>query len=164
MIKQSGKLLTSYSEYGIWSIKSIALLDYYTIERLHIQYKYSKTEDTCNMIDYKAIGAQIRRIRLKCGMTQEQLAEAAGVCVTHISHIETGNSIPSLQVLIDIINSLDCSADDLLFMEINQDCPQRFNWLCELTADCSPEEVKLISDTVLSLKSSLRRLKTLEKP
>lgn len=115
------------------------------------------------MIDYKTIGTQIRRIRLDRGMTQEQLAEAAGVGVTHISHIETGNSIPSLQVLIDMINALECSADDLLFMEVRQDRPQRCNWLCELTEDCSQEEIKLISDTVLALKSSLRRLKTFEK-
>lgn len=116
------------------------------------------------MIDYKTIGAQIRRLRLKRGMTQEQLAEAAGVGVTHISHIETGNSIPSLQVLIDIINSLDCSADDLLFMEVKQDRSQQFNWLSELVEDCNLEEIKLISDTVLALKNSLRRLKILEKP
>lgn len=114
------------------------------------------------MIDYKTIGTQIRRIRLGRSMTQEQLAEAAGVGVTHISHIETGNSIPSLQVLIDIINALDCSADDLLFMEVKQDHPQRFNWLCELTEDCCQEEMKLISDTVIALKASLRRLKTFD--
>ena len=57
------------------------------------------------MIDYKSIGARIRTVRLAKKLTQEQLAEAAGVGVTHISHIETGNSIPSLQVLVDIINA-----------------------------------------------------------
>ena len=116
------------------------------------------------MIDYKTIGAQIRRVRLKRGLTQEQLAEAADVGVTHISHIETGNSILSLQVLVDIINSLECSADDLLFIEIERDHQQRFNWLCELAEDCDQKEIKLISDPVLALKSSLRRLRTLQQP
>lgn len=50
------------------------------------------------MIDYKDIGARIRAVRLSRKMTQERLADAVGVGVTHISHIETGNSIPSLQV------------------------------------------------------------------
>ena len=36
------------------------------------------------------------------------------------SHIETGNSVPSLKTLIDIINALDCSADELLCIEIKK--------------------------------------------
>lgn len=63
-------------------------------------------EGTCHMIDYKMIGARIRAIRNARKMTQEQLAEAVGVGVTHISHIETGNSIPSLQVVINMLSML----------------------------------------------------------
>ena len=111
------------------------------------------------MIDYKSVGARIRTVRLTKKLTQEQLAEAAGVGVTHISHIETGNCIPSLQVMIDIINALDCSADELLCMEIRQARPLLDSWLSELVADCDDTEVKLITDMVVSLKASLRRLK-----
>ena len=85
--------------------------------------------------------------------------EAVGVGVTHISHIETGNSIPSLQVMLDIINALGCSADELFCMEIDQARPLMNSWLSELVADCSNMEIKLITDMVLSLKSSLRRLR-----
>ncbi|WP_298034483.1 helix-turn-helix domain-containing protein [uncultured Dysosmobacter sp.] len=111
------------------------------------------------MIDYKTIGARIRAVRLERKMTQEQLANAVGVGVTHISHIETGNSIPSLQVMVDIINALECSADELLCVEIDKVRPLLNNWLSELVADCSSTEIKLIMDTVVSLKDSMRRLK-----
>lgn len=111
------------------------------------------------MIDYKGIGIRIRDVRKARKMTQEQLAEATGVGVTHISHIETGNSIPSLQVMVDIINALDCSADKLLCVEIDQVRPLTNCWLTELVEDCSGTEIKLISDMVISLKSSMRRLK-----
>lgn len=43
-------------------------------------------------MDYKDIGMRIRTVRKSCKMTQEQLAEAVGVGVTHISHIETAFS------------------------------------------------------------------------
>ena len=72
------------------------------------------------MVDYADIGKRIRACRLAKGMTQEQLANEVGVVVTHISHIETGNSVPSLKTLIDIINALDCSADELLCIEIKK--------------------------------------------
>ena len=111
------------------------------------------------MIDYKNIGARIRTVRLEKKLTQEQLAEAAGVGVTHISHIETGNSVPSLQVMVDIINALGCSADELLCMEVEEARPKLDSWLGELVADCNADEIKLITDMVISMKSSLRRLK-----
>ena len=114
------------------------------------------------MVDYRDIGSRIRAVRLDQKMTQEQLAEAVGVGVTHISHIETGNSIPSLQVMIDIINALGCYADELLCIEVEQARPLLNSWLSDLVADCNTTEVKLITDTVVSLKNSLRRLKISE--
>lgn len=111
------------------------------------------------MIDYKDVGARIRVVRLNRKMTQERLADAVGVGVTHISHIETGNSIPSLQVFVDILNTLDCSADQLLCMELEQAQPQFDAWIKEIFADCTDKERKLIVDTVLALKASMRRLK-----
>ena len=39
----------------------------------------------------------------------------------------------------------------------------RDSWLGELVADCSDEEVKLVTDTVLALKASLRRLNITER-
>ncbi|WP_369298833.1 helix-turn-helix domain-containing protein [uncultured Neglectibacter sp.] len=110
------------------------------------------------MIDYKSIGAHIRTARQDQKMTQEQLADAVGVGVTHISHIETGNSIPSLQVFVDILNALDCSADELLCIELKKAKPQFDDWIGEIFSDCSDKERKLLTDTVLALKASMRRL------
>ena len=70
------------------------------------------------MIDYASIGYKIKQIRQGKGVTQEQLAEAAGVGVTHISHLETGSGTVSLKVFLAIVNYLDCSADDILCKEI----------------------------------------------
>ena len=110
------------------------------------------------MVDYKDIGMRIRTLRKERKMTQEQLAEAAGVGVTHISHIETGNSIPSLKVVIDIINTLECSADELLCIEVNAARPIFSSWIGELLSDCTSQDIKLITDTVIAMKDSMRRL------
>ena len=85
----------------------------YHIQIAHTIQVLKLLGESC-IVDYKDIGMRIRTVRKSCKMTQEQLAEAVGVGVTHISHIETGNSIPSLKVSIDIINVLECSADELL--------------------------------------------------
>ena len=53
-------------------------------------------------MDYYAIGQRIRKFRKACGLSQEELAEKVGISTTHMSHIETGNTKLSLQVLVDI--------------------------------------------------------------
>ncbi len=111
------------------------------------------------MIDYKDIGRRIRAVRLQRQITQEQLAEVTGVGTSHISHVETGNSIPSLQLLVDIINALNCSADELLCIDIKKSRPVYNAWLSELVSDCTADELKLITDTVVAMKDSMRRLK-----
>lgn len=109
------------------------------------------------MIDYASIGYKVKQIRQSKGITQEQLAEAAGVGVTHISHLETGSGTVSLKVFLAIVNYLDCSADEILCKEINTAKPIVDNWLSELVADCSKAEVKIIADTVAALKQTLRK-------
>lgn len=109
------------------------------------------------MVDYKDIGGRIRTVRTEKEITQERLAELVGVGTTHISHIETGNTVPSLKVLIGIINALDCSADELLCIEIEKAKPLYEAWLSEELADCSDAERRILSDTLRSLKASLRK-------
>ncbi len=108
------------------------------------------------MVDYADIGSRIRSVRLKRKMTQEQLANAVNLGVTHISHIETGSSIPSLQSFISILNALDCSADELLCREMITAQEIKNHWLVDLVSDCSIEETKVLSDSLKALKQSLR--------
>lgn len=42
-----------------------------------------------------------------------------------------------LKTVIDIINALHCSADELLCIEIEQARPRLNDWFVELLADCS---------------------------
>ena len=114
------------------------------------------------MIDYASIGKRVKNIRLAKGVTQEQLAEAVGVGVTHISHLETGSGTVSLKVFVSIVNYLDCSADELLCKEINAARPIVDSWLVDLVADCDRTEIKIIADTVATLKQTLRKNKTTE--
>lgn len=114
------------------------------------------------MIDYASIGQKVKQIRIGKDITQEQLAEAAGVGVTHISHLETGKGTVSLKVFLAIVNYLGCSADEILCKEIATARPIVDNWLAELVADCDQTEIKIISDTVSTLKQTLRKNKITE--
>ena len=70
-------------------------------------------------MDYCDLGKRLRNERRKKKISQEQLAEMADCSVAHISHIETGNTIPSLEILIRIINQLEISSDEKKKTNIN---------------------------------------------
>ena len=61
-----------------------------------------------------SIGKRIREVRRSRGMTQVQLAEAAGISASHMGDIETGRSSFSVEVLQKICRALHVSADSIL--------------------------------------------------
>ena len=61
----------------------------------------------------KDIGKRIQRFRKKKGLTQEQLAEMIKMSPNHLSAIERGVYGVKLDTLVQIINCIDCTADDL---------------------------------------------------
>lgn len=108
-------------------------------------------------LDYAEIGQRVRKARLAAKITQEQLAEKVGVGTTHISHIETGNSIPSLKLFVDVLNALGLSADAILCDQLNQAGAAFPNLIAQELADCSEEEIRIFCDMLQAMKKSLRR-------
>lgn len=76
----------------------------------------------------------------------------------NLKKVETGNGVPSLQVIVDIINALECSADELLCIEVDKARPYYDSWIKELLADCIRQDIMLITDVDKTLKNSLRKL------
>lgn len=113
-------------------------------------------------VDYTDIGQRIRQKRIKKGLTQEQLSELVGIGASHMSHLEGGKTVPSMEVFIAICNALECSADELLCREIRKAQPILQNWLTDLTADCDFTETKILTDILVSAKMTLRKNKTIE--
>ncbi|MBQ2313947.1 MAG: helix-turn-helix transcriptional regulator [Treponema sp.] len=66
-------------------------------------------------MDYGEIGQRIRKYRKLRNLSQEQLADKVHISLTHMSHIETGRTKLSLQVLVDLAVALETSTDSLLF-------------------------------------------------
>ena len=66
------------------------------------------------MIDYTLIGKRIQTQRLEKGITQEKLAERAGISVVYLSKIENGRVYPTLETLSNICTELDTELAEVL--------------------------------------------------
>lgn len=63
---------------------------------------------------YKMLGTRVREVRKNKGYTQSELAEMIEYSVQHISHVETGSTKLSVELLVCIANALEVSLDELL--------------------------------------------------
>lgn len=84
------------------------------------------------------------------------MAEKIGISVTHMSHIETGNTKLSLPVLVDISNVLEVSTDELLC----KTPPEQDLSLYELAGildNCTTQQLRIITDIIRSTKIALEK-------
>ena len=101
------------------------------------------------------IGQRIRRYRKEKGLSQEQLAEKVNISVTHMSHIETGNTKLSLPVLVDIAGVLQVKTDDLLSDTVSA---ADADLLLRLAAGCSRRQIEFIYEIIKVVKNKFPRL------
>ena len=89
------------------------------------------------------IGARIKEIRIKRGITQDQLSEQMEINPKYLSSIERGKENPTLNTLIKICQSLDVELDQIFrFVEI-EDPDTRKSLIMSLLDEASDEELKL---------------------
>jgi transcriptional regulator with XRE-family HTH domain len=106
---------------------------------------------------YDDIGKRIRDARAVCKITQEKLAEIAGLSIAHISHIETGNTKLSLPTIIKIANALNVTVDMLLCDNMIHSRDIYDSEISALVADCSEKEIRIITEIVKAIKVALRK-------
>ena len=135
------------------------------MSKMHIQYKLRTLhlQETCLYDRLRIYRRTAQGSAHTENMTQEQQAAMTDVGSTHISHIETGMTIPSTKLLVKMMNILDCDPAEVLCMEIRSARPVLNSWLSDLVADCNEDEVKIITDTVTALKASLHRNRSEDK-
>lgn len=65
----------------------------------------------------KRMSRNIVILRKRMGLTQEKLAEKAGLSTRYLSRIETASANPTIEVLAPIAKALNTSIDDLIYRD-----------------------------------------------
>lgn len=97
---------------------------------------------------YESIGKNIRKYRLDKKMRQEDLAEQTGLSTTYIGMVERGEKIPSLETFISILNTLNVSADMVLYDVLNTGYEIKISLLNEKLEKLSSHDKKLVYDVI----------------
>jgi transcriptional regulator with XRE-family HTH domain len=69
------------------------------------------------------LGARLRELRLKRGLSQQALSERVGVPQTHVSAMELGVKFPNLLTVLRLAVALDCKVTALISVFDKADLP-----------------------------------------
>lgn len=105
-------------------------------------------------MNYYEIGQRIRKYRKAHHLSQEELAEKVGISVTHMSHIETGNTKLSLPVLVELAVVLEVRTDDMLFNDTPISKNIFMDEIAEILENCTTQQARIIKDIVAAVKIS----------
>lgn len=97
-------------------------------------------------MEKRVFGQKINFIRKSKKITSEQLAEMCDVNAGHIRQVEAGLRSPSLELLVDICNSLNVSPEYLLSQDLYQleDYDGSYNKIIKKLNKLSPQQLDIL--------------------
>lgn len=114
-------------------------------------------EGGCIMaINFELLGKRIKEVRGKKMLSQEELSELADVTAQYISYVETGRKKVSLEVLVNIADSLCVSVDELLLGNQKAEISIYLVELTNLLEECTRYERRVVYEQIVSLVRSLK--------
>ena len=108
--------------------------------------------------DFQIISNNIKYLRMKKGYTQEQLAEAADLSVSHLSKVESGQRRIGMKAYLSLLKALDVSEDDYISLTATEEKENYFKKYQELMEGCTKAEQKFLIDTMEEIKGNMDAL------
>lgn len=105
-------------------------------------------------MNYYEIGQRVRKYRKAQGLSQERLGEKVGISVTHMSHIETGNTKLSLPVFVRIAEVLGVQADELLYDQSSKKTTA-INGIVDILTQSTAQEIRILEEIIRAAKIAL---------
>ncbi len=91
-----------------------------------------------------AIGENMRVRRKALHITQEQLAERAGLSVNYIARLEVGMRAPSLEALVSLADALSLQVSDIVSLEHERSAPSAVDQIAACLAGLGPVESEFL--------------------
>ena len=107
-------------------------------------------------IDFSLIGRRIREVRLQKGISQADLAGAAGCNDSYISNIERSGKQISLTALVSVADALEVTADVLLSGNQRYDVRAYHSEFVQILSDCDEFEKRIIFNTACAVRQSIK--------
>ena len=99
---------------------------------------------------HEHFGLAIKNARLDCGLTQEALAERAGISCRYLIAIENEGRMPKIPTVYRLIHSMHISADRIFYPEQPAENSEQAQ-LAHLLEFCSDRDIHILLNTVKAM-------------
>lgn len=113
--------------------------------------------------NFEIISKNIKKLREKKGYTQEQLAEAADLSVSHISKVESGQRRIGMKAYLTVLEVLNVNEEDFIALAAAEEQGNEIKKMQEIMQGCSEAERNFLLDTLTSIKQNMKILEKSQK-
>lgn len=106
----------------------------------------------------QTIASRVKSLRKAAGLTQEQLAEKAGMGPEYLSRLETAQRIPSLETIVELAAALGTDPVDLLGKLENDAQAERSDRIATALRGISEENASFLEAEMMNWISHIRHL------
>lgn len=99
---------------------------------------------------HEHFGLAIKNARIDCGLTQETLAEMAGISCRYLIAIENEGRIPKLPTVYRLIHAMHISADQIFYPEQPLEDSERAQ-LIHMLEVCSERDIHILLSTARAM-------------
>lgn len=107
----------------------------------------------------QALSDTLKRVRGELGLTQDEVAELAGIEVSNIRKMETlsRNANPELVTLYPLIRALNIDPQEIFYPDTASNSP-RIRLLQQIISDCTDDEADALIPITRELKHFMRSI------
>ena len=106
----------------------------------------------------KKLGQRIQKARKQKNLTQLQFAEILDISTSHLSDIETGRTNFGVDILMNITETLQVSADYLLRTDIPEVTAIHSREIDAILKDCSASETEMLIKMMSDVKKTIKKI------
>lgn|SRR5699024_5751624 len=104
------------------------------------------------------LGERVRQKRKDCHLSQETLAEKAGISVNTVSRIEGGQAAMSIEIFAKLVEVLDADANELLGKNPEGDRSPAHKMVSRVL-NLQPKEQKVVIQTISALMDGIEGIR-----
>ncbi|MDO4340119.1 MAG: helix-turn-helix domain-containing protein [Eubacteriales bacterium] len=104
------------------------------------------------------ISNNIKYLRERKGYTQEQLAEAADLSVSHLSKVESGQRRIGMKAYLAVLKALDVGKEGFVALTAAEKSENCFIKFQEIMNGCSEDEQEFLIESLQSIKKNMEKL------
>ena len=108
--------------------------------------------------EFQVIAKNIKYLREKKGYTQERLAEATELSVSHLSKVESGQRRIGMRAYVSILQVLGATEEEVISTMEGGEIESGFKQYQNIMRDCNEEEKKFRLNTLENLKINMKEL------